>query len=237
MRRAGVIRKDHRIHASGRRGRPFRPMGVNFCAAALDKSARLIVVSTPAALENIIGKDGKALDNWLAREVDHFLGEARADETDRPVDVVFGPGLIEGHYPGRLSEKPRWDWIDLRSFRTWRGRVFSEALDDGLAKLVASLYDVPDRFLPLLRREERRRRHRAIIGFAVAGFSVAALTTAIAIWGLIQRADDAFVSYRRRAEQVKRLKDLELENSRLRKAVSDLTLDKLILQEAARGNF
>src|SRR5262245_25941561 len=39
-----------------------------------------------------------------------------------------------------------------------------------------------------------------------------------------------------KTEQVKRLKDLELENSRLRKAVSDLTLDKLILQEAARGN-
>jgi len=38
-------------------------------------------------------------------------------------------------------------------------------------------------------------------------------------------------------EQVKRLKELELENTRLRKAVSDLTLDKLILQEAARGNF
>src|SRR3974377_2626157 len=38
-------------------------------------------------------------------------------------------------------------------------------------------------------------------------------------------------------EQVKRLKELELENSRLRKAVSDLTLDKLILQEDARGNF
>jgi len=34
---------------------------------------------------------------------------------------------------------------------------------------------------------------------------------------------------------VKRLKDLELENSRLRKAVSDLMLNKLILQEAARG--
>jgi hypothetical protein len=39
-----------------------------------------------------------------------------------------------------------------------------------------------------------------------------------------------------KTEQVKRLKDLELENSRLRKALSDLTLDKLILQEAARGN-
>jgi hypothetical protein len=36
---------------------------------------------------------------------------------------------------------------------------------------------------------------------------------------------------------VKRLKDLQLENSRLRKAVSDLTVDKLILQEAARGHF
>ena len=38
-------------------------------------------------------------------------------------------------------------------------------------------------------------------------------------------------------DQVKRLKDLELENARLRRAVSDLTLDKLILTEAARGNF
>jgi transposase-like protein len=37
--------------------------------------------------------------------------------------------------------------------------------------------------------------------------------------------------------QVKWLKDLEVENGRLRRAVSDLTLDKLILQEAARGNF
>ena len=35
--------------------------------------------------------------------------------------------------------------------------------------------------------------------------------------------------------QVKRLKALELENTRLRRAVSDLTLDKLILTEAARG--
>jgi putative transposase len=37
-------------------------------------------------------------------------------------------------------------------------------------------------------------------------------------------------------DQVKRIKDLELENQRLRKAVSDLTLDKLILSEAAKGN-
>jgi putative transposase len=40
-----------------------------------------------------------------------------------------------------------------------------------------------------------------------------------------------------RGNQVKRLKELETENSRLRRAVSDLTLDKLILAEAAKGNF
>jgi transposase-like protein len=38
-------------------------------------------------------------------------------------------------------------------------------------------------------------------------------------------------------DQVKRMKDLELENQRLRKAVFDLTLDKLILAEGAKGNF
>jgi len=37
--------------------------------------------------------------------------------------------------------------------------------------------------------------------------------------------------------QLVRLKELEKENQRLRRAVSDLTLDKLILSEAARGNF
>ena len=37
--------------------------------------------------------------------------------------------------------------------------------------------------------------------------------------------------------QAKRLKELEKENTRLRKAVADLTLDKLILAEAAKGNF
>jgi len=40
-----------------------------------------------------------------------------------------------------------------------------------------------------------------------------------------------------RVEQAKRLKELEQENTRLRKAVADLTLDKLILAEAAKGNF
>ena len=38
-----------------------------------------------------------------------------------------------------------------------------------------------------------------------------------------------------KVDQARRMKDLEKENLRLRRAISDLTLDKLILQEAARG--
>jgi transposase-like protein len=40
-----------------------------------------------------------------------------------------------------------------------------------------------------------------------------------------------------KTDQVRRLKELEAENARLRRAVSDLTVEKLILKEAARGNF
>ena len=38
-------------------------------------------------------------------------------------------------------------------------------------------------------------------------------------------------------DQLKELKRLQKENERLRRAVSDLTLDKLILKEAAKGNY
>ena len=40
-----------------------------------------------------------------------------------------------------------------------------------------------------------------------------------------------------RLEQAKRLKDLEKENSRLKKLVADISLDNAILKEVAEGNF
>jgi len=40
-----------------------------------------------------------------------------------------------------------------------------------------------------------------------------------------------------KTDQARRMKELEKGNARLRRAVSHLTLDKLILQEASRGNF
>ncbi|MER9018977.1 hypothetical protein [Mesorhizobium sp. M0898] len=156
---------------------------------ALNKSARMIVVSTPAAFDTIAGKDGQSQDNWLVREIDHFLGGTRADLADRPVDLILGPGALEDRYPGRLAERLRWDWIDLRGFNRWRGNTFSETLDDGVTKLIAALYDVPDRDLPVLRQEERRRRQRTIVGFTVAGFCIAALTTALAVWGFVEQSN------------------------------------------------
>lgn len=38
-------------------------------------------------------------------------------------------------------------------------------------------------------------------------------------------------------DQAKRLKELETENARLKRAVADLTVDKLILKEAAEGKY
>ena len=40
-----------------------------------------------------------------------------------------------------------------------------------------------------------------------------------------------------RISQVKRMKDMERENARLKKAVAELTLDKVILKEALEGNY
>jgi WD40 repeat protein len=178
---------------------------------ALDSSARLIVILTPAALEHIYGKDGEVHENWLVREVDHFLGSVAADQASRPIDVIFGPGATEDNYPGRLSEKHRWDWIDFRNFNSWRARTFTGELDDGLIKLVAALYDVPDRFLPILRREERRERNRRMVAAAFGTLTVLALITSLAIWGLIQRenaagalANRARLSTRLSAEELQR---------------------------------
>ena len=40
-----------------------------------------------------------------------------------------------------------------------------------------------------------------------------------------------------KVSQARRLKEREQENARLKRAVANLTLDKLILEEAAKGNF
>ena len=57
----------------------------------------------------------------------------------------------------------------------------------------------------------------------------------------LQITEQTYYRWRRKyggmkVSQARRLKDLEKENSRLKRAVADLTLDKLILKEALEGN-
>jgi hypothetical protein len=58
----------------------------------------------------------------------------------------------------------------------------------------------------------------------------------------IRAMDATFYRWRQeygglKVDQVKRMKELEAENARLRRSVSDLTLEKLVFKEAASGNF
>jgi len=74
---------------------------------------------------------------------------------------VLGPGAPEDRFPGILGAlSPTWDWVDLRTYTpwSWLSPRRAERLDDGFVKILAALYDIPAEFMPLLRREERRRR-------------------------------------------------------------------------------
>ena len=67
------------------------------------------------------------------------------------------------------------------------------------------------------------------------GFTVAQASRKIGV------TEQTYYRWRReyggmRIEQVKRLKDMEKENSQLKRLVADLSLDNAILKEAARGN-
>ena len=65
--------------------------------------------------------------------------------------------------------------------------------------------------------------------------------TLAVVWKKIGVSDCTYYRWRKeyggmRIEQAKRLRELEQENSRLKRLVADLSLDNSILREAARGN-
>jgi putative transposase len=85
----------------------------------------------------------------------------------------------------------------------------------------------PEQIIGFLREAEERLSQGEKIGVICRGLDV---------------SEQSYYRWRReygglKVDQAKRLKDLEKENTRLRRAVSDLTLDKLILKEVAEGNF
>jgi putative transposase len=89
----------------------------------------------------------------------------------------------------------------------------------------------------------RRYTPEQIIGkLREAEVALAQGGTAAQVCRTLGIGEQTFYRWRReygglQVEQAKRVKVLEQENTRLRRAVADLTLDKLILQEAVRGNF
>jgi len=85
----------------------------------------------------------------------------------------------------------------------------------------------PEEIIGMLREAEVRLSQGEKIGLICKGLAV---------------SEQSYYRWRReygclKVDQAKRLKDLEKENLRLRKAVSELTLDKVILNEALSGNY
>jgi transposase-like protein len=85
----------------------------------------------------------------------------------------------------------------------------------------------PEQIIGMLRQAEVR---------SAEGATVAEIVRELGI------TDQTYYRWRKeygglKVSQAKRLKELEKENTRLKRAVADLTLDKLILEEAAKGNF
>ena len=85
----------------------------------------------------------------------------------------------------------------------------------------------PEQIIGMLREAEVRLAQGRSVSEVCRGFGV---------------SDQSYYRWRREyggmeVSQAHRLKELERENTRLRKAVSDLTLDKLILNEALTGKY
>jgi len=85
----------------------------------------------------------------------------------------------------------------------------------------------PEEIIAMLREAEVRLSQGETVGQVCRTLSV---------------SEQSYYRWRReygglKVDQARRLKGLEKENQRLRKAVADLTLDAMILKEAAKGNF
>jgi putative transposase len=84
-----------------------------------------------------------------------------------------------------------------------------------------------EQIIAMMREAEVRLAQGQTIGLICKGFGV---------------TEQSYYRWRRnygglKLDQAKRLKDLERENERLKKAISELTLDKLILKEALEGKY
>jgi len=144
------------------------------------------VISSPSALR--AREDGT--DNWVAREIDTFLGVWGEEEGRRRIVLVLAPGASDDRFPGRLGELGgQWDWADLRSLSrvAWLRPGVAERLGDALLKILARIHEVSQELLPILRQEEARRRGRVrLVAIGGAAAAIAVLSGALG-WAVVER--------------------------------------------------
>ncbi len=141
---------------------------------ALLASRHLIVLATPDAA----ARGGRIEDDWMAREIADFGVGPNAGN----LIVVRAAGAFDGPLPGNLAETyPNAQIIDLRGATEWNllnlGR--KAFFDNEKLKIVAALLDIPLEDMPLLRREEERKR-QARIGL-LTGLAAAVVVMSVGV--------------------------------------------------------
>lgn len=94
----------------------------------------------------------------------------------------------------------------------------------------------------MTRRRKRQKAEQIIRKLQEANAMIAAGKTMGQVCQALEVSEATYYRWRQqygdmKCEEAKRLKELEMENSRLKNMVADLSLDKEILQEALRGNY
>ena len=194
---------------------------------SLKNSYYLIVISTPDVFQR--RSDGS--ENWVVREINTFLETASPDR----VIVALGPDAPEDRFPGQLGRiSDRWDWADLRQFswRRWVSFKRWEDLDNAFTKIIARLYDIPTEHLPVLHREEARRKTKRLGTVLAVSVVIILALGALTWWALDQR--QAAINNEMAAERRGRIAtSRQLAANSLQVFRSDLPLALLLAARAA----
>lgn len=154
---------------------------------ALRVSKHLIIVQTPAALEK---------GTWVEREVAFFRTLPQGDN----ISVALAHGRIDDPLPAALHEQlPNVERVDVRRL------LFGIGVRDAVVKFIATLHDVPPPLMPVLHREEARRRAATAWTITAASVFAIVVLAGLLAWALASRAAarrELATSYFRRAAEI-----------------------------------
>ncbi len=168
-------------------------------APALSDSAHLVLIATPEAYDR--QSDGEV--DWLKREIDYFISIHGINR----VIIVLAKGNFDDPLPNGLKEKyPNIEIIDMRSLSSLFSRwTSSSLLQDRLRTIISSLQHVSREQMPLLRKEDARRRKRRIIINTIIGLLVFSLLG----FALFQRKQNTL----QKIADERKLKETKLKNA------------------------